>query len=199
MAKVPGTSGYASETPALLRRYEEHGFEDVQKHLLDFLPEAPASALDIGAGTGRDAAGLAARGYDVFAVEPVREMRQGAQKLHPEPNITWIDDGLPELAKVRALDRSFDLVLMNAVLMHLDAETRRKALHSIAPLVAPNGLLAMSLRHGPVPEGRTMFDIKSTEIRAICEPLGFSTLFDADMPSRDQQEISWTRLVLRKS
>ena len=55
--------------------------------------------------------------------------------------------------------------------------------NTIAPLVAPNGLLAMSLRHGPVPEGRTMFDITSTEIRAICEPLGFSALFDADMPS----------------
>ena len=198
MANVPGTSGYAGEAAILLRRYEEHGFEDVQKHLLPFLPEAPAGALDIGAGTGRDAAGLAARGYDVFAVEPVKEMRRGAQKLHPEPNITWIDDGLPELLAVRALQKTFDLVLMNAVLMHLDAETRAKALETIAPLVAPNGLFAMSLRHGPVPEGRIMFDIRSAEIRAICTPLGFSVVFDADMPSRDQRDISWTRMVLRK-
>ena len=63
---------------------------------------------------------------------------------------------------------------MNAVLMHLDAETRRQALSTPSPRSSlPNGLLAMSLRHGPVPEGRTMFDIKSAEIRAICEPLGF--------------------------
>ena len=199
MAEVPGISGYASEAPDLLRRYEEHGFEEAQKHLLPFLPDAPASAMDIGAGTGRDAAGLARRGWDVTAVEPVAEMRAGAQRLHPEPNITWIDDGLPALAVVSALGKSFDLVLMNAVLMHLDAETRRKALHTIAPLVAPNGLLFMSLRHGPVPEGRTMFDISSADIRAICEPLGFAVLFDADMPSREQSGISWTRMVLKRT
>ena len=199
MARVPGISGYASEAPDLLRRYEEHGFEEVQKHLLPFLPATPGRAMDIGAGTGRDAAGLAQRGWDVVAVEPVAEMRAGAQKLHPEPNITWIDDGLPELAVVVALEKRFDLISMNAVLMHLDAETRRQALQTIAPLVAPEGLLSMSLRHGPVPEGRTMFDITSTEIRATCEPLGFSVLFDADMPSRDQAGISWTRMVLRRT
>ena len=198
MADVPGTKGYAGEAPALLTRYEERSFEDVQAYLLPFLPGAPASALDIGAGTGRDAAGLAARNFAVVAVEPVAEMREGAQKLHPEPNIAWIDDGLPELTKVRALGRSFDLVLMNAVLMHLDEPDRERALTNIAPLVAAGGLLAMSLRHGPVPAKRQMFEVFGAEIRSICEPMGFETIFDADMPSREQTGISWTRMVLRK-
>lgn len=198
MADVPGTAGYASEAPELLKRYEEHSFEEVQKHLLPFLPDPPATALDIGTGTGRDAAGLARRGYTVTAVEPVAEMREGAQILHPEPNITWIDDGLPDLAVVAALGRRFDLVLLNAVLMHLDAEMRRRALENIVPMVAMNGLLAMSLRHGPVPEGRTMFEIGSAEIASICQPLGASVEFAAEMPSRDQAGVSWTRMILRK-
>ena len=198
MANVPGISGYAAEAPVLLERYEERSFEEAQAHLLPFLPEPPASVMDIGAGTGRDAAGLAQRGYEVFAVEPVAEMREGAKSLHPEPNIAWIDDGLPELSAVRALDRRFDLVLMNAVFMHLDEQTRTQALAVIAPLVNPEGILAMSLRHGPVPKGRQMFDVHGAEIRATCAPLGFSAVFEAEMPSRDQPDITWTRLVLKK-
>jgi protein-L-isoaspartate O-methyltransferase len=34
--------------------------------------------LDIGSGTGRDAAGLAAMGHSVVAVEPTAELRIGA-------------------------------------------------------------------------------------------------------------------------
>ncbi len=198
MANVPGIAGYAEEAPDLLERYERREFADIHSKTLRLFPAPPADALDIGAGTGRDAAGLAQRGYDVVAVEPVAEMREGAQNLHPEANIAWIDDGLPDLRIVAGLGRQFDLVLMNAVLMHLDAETRAKALASIAPLIRPNGILAMSLRHGPVPAGRTMFDVGGEEIRTCCQPLGFSVLREIEASSHEQNGVSWTRMVLRR-
>ena len=79
--KFPAHPAMHPKPPDLLRRYEEHSFEEAQKHLLPFLPDsAPASAMDIGAGTGRDAAGLARRGWDVIAVEPVAEMPRGRAK-----------------------------------------------------------------------------------------------------------------------
>ena len=198
MVDVPGISGYASEAPVLLERYEARAFEDVQKLILPLLPPLPAKVLDIGAGTGRDAAGFARLGYAVFAVEPVAEMRAGAQKLHPEPNITWIDDGLPELSAVTALGTRFDFVLMNAVLMHLDLTMRTRALSVVASLINAGGQLAMSLRHGPVPEGRTMFDIGAAEILTTLAPFGFLPVQSAEMPSAEQEGVSWTRLVLKK-
>lgn len=75
----------------------------------------------IGAGTGRDAAALAARGYATTAVEPVREMREVARRLHPDPAITWLDDSLPSPSRLAG---PFDLILLSAVWMHL-AETER--------------------------------------------------------------------------
>ena len=39
------------------------------------LPDAPGTVLDIGAGSGRDAAWFSAQGYDVIAVEPSSGMR----------------------------------------------------------------------------------------------------------------------------
>ena len=199
MAKVPGISGYADEAPNLLDRYERRAFADIHSKTIHLFPAPPADALDIGAGTGRDAGGLARRGYEVVAVEPVTEMREGAIRLHPEPNITWVDDGLPDLKVVSGLGLSFDLVIMNAVLMHLDPDTRVKALASVAALIRPNGILELSLRHGPVPEGRTMFDIPGREITELGQSLGLETIFEDEAPSGEQAGISWTRMVLRKT
>ena len=35
------------------------------------------------------------------------------------PNVTWLDDSLPELSRLRALGHRFDLVLLSAVWMHV--------------------------------------------------------------------------------
>lgn len=50
-------------------------------------------ALDVGAGSGRDAAWLASLGYEVVAAEPAAGMRIEAQRRHPDPRIRWLDDG----------------------------------------------------------------------------------------------------------
>ena len=63
-------------------RYESVTAETVHRWLVDLLPNAPALILDIGAGTGRDAAWLASRGLEVIAVEPSGAMRAEAQRLH---------------------------------------------------------------------------------------------------------------------
>jgi len=63
--------------------------------MLDLLPTAPATILDVGAGSGRDAAWLAAKSYEVIAVEPSANMRAAAARLHPEAKVHWISDTLP--------------------------------------------------------------------------------------------------------
>ncbi|MEJ2375423.1 MAG: class I SAM-dependent methyltransferase [Pseudolabrys sp.] len=83
------------------------------------LPDAPALALDVGAGTGRDAAWLTSRGLEVVAVEPSGAMRANAERLHPSPSIRWISDSLPGLDHVHRLGLSFDLILLSAVWMHI--------------------------------------------------------------------------------
>lgn len=52
-------------------------FEEAHGGVLDLLPPAPARGLDVEAGTGRDAAALARRGYQVVAVEPTHHRRVG--------------------------------------------------------------------------------------------------------------------------
>jgi SAM-dependent methyltransferase len=55
----PSTSGYANEVDALFIRYEARDAAAVHAPWAAFFPPVPARVLDIGAGTGSDAAWLA--------------------------------------------------------------------------------------------------------------------------------------------
>jgi SAM-dependent methyltransferase len=167
--------------------------------VLHLLPRAPARVLDIGAGTGRDAAWLAAQGHRVVAAEPTDALRLRALTLHSSPRISWIDDSLPELAVLLARHERFDLIMMTAVLMHLDADERARAMPNIASLLAPSGKLIMRLRHGPVPRGRRMFDVEAREVTALAAPLGLTPVFHHHGASIGGQNVAagvtWTTLA----
>jgi SAM-dependent methyltransferase len=94
--------------------YERHATQVVGSYeaqpperLHGLLPAVPALVLDIGAGTGRDAAWFAGLGHDVVAVEPASAMRAEAARLHPGPRIRWLNDRLPDLAATLRLGLAF--------------------------------------------------------------------------------------------
>ena len=69
---------YDRHGSTLVDTYESLDFTATHGWLLDLLPERRGLILDVGAGTGRDAAGLAALGHEVVAVEPSSSMlREG--------------------------------------------------------------------------------------------------------------------------
>ena len=196
---ISGTEGYATEADRLAVSYESITFEDVHRDILHLIPEPPGRALDIGAGTGRDAAALARRGFDVAAAEPTAELRRHGEHLHAGLPIRWLDDGLPDLPRLTASGDRFGLILLTAVWMHLDAAERDRAMQAIATLVAQHGRLAMSLRHGPVPEGRRMFDVPADEVIAQAASHGLRLLHHAkrgDMFNRG--DVTWDVLVLER-
>ena len=197
---MSGTEGYADEAPSLLKQYESITFADVHQHVRHLIPTTPSRVLDIGAGTGRDAAGFVAMGHKVTAIEPTAELRVAAAALHPSPNIEWIDDSLPDLARVAESGETFDLVMLTAVWMHLDEEQRHRAMPRIAGLVREGGVMMLSLRHGPVPPGRRMFNVTADETIRLANAAGFRTVLTLD--HRDgllgRPRVSWTRLAFSK-
>lgn len=201
--KIRGTQGYAEEAADLQVRYESFGFEDAHRTVLHLLPHALGAVLDIGAGTGRDAAYFAAKGHRVVAVEPTDALRILAAELHPSPSIEWIHDGLPELERIVARRENFDLILMSAVWMHLDAAERRRAMPIVASLLAPGGAMIMTLRHGAVPEGRRMFAVTAEETVNLARAQELNTKFNQLAESRQNANrragVSWTTLVFAKN
>ncbi|MFC2969697.1 class I SAM-dependent methyltransferase [Acidimangrovimonas pyrenivorans] len=191
--------GYGAQAELLAARYESLAFAAVHASVLDLFPPPPAHVLDIGAGSGRDAAHLADLGHAVTATEPSPEMRAAARRLHPEARIDWRDAALPALPGLTA---PFDLVLLTAVWMHLDGPERAAALPRLAQLLAPGGRLILSIRHGPVPEGRRMFTVDPRETIDQAAAAGLRLLRHLDEASKQRANwlagIHWTRLAFER-
>lgn len=193
---VSGTEGYAEQAEALVKQYESLDFAENHRLVLHLIPASPCRVLDVGAGTGRDAAGFAGLGHSVVAVEPTTELRTRAMALHPSPRIEWLDDSLPELARLRPRGDRFDVVMLTAVWMHLDAAQRQRAMPNVASLVRPGGVMLMSLRYGPVPRGRRMFAVPAEETVRLAAAEGLRLVLRRDgLAARlGQAGVTWTRL-----
>ena len=191
------TQGYDAQAPELVARYESFSFEDAHAGILDLVPPAPCRVLDIGAGSGRDAAWFAARGDAVTAVEPTRGMRERGQALHASPRIEWIDDGLPELRRVRG--RTFDLVWISAVWFHLTDTERAEAMPVVAALLGDGGSLMISLRHAPAAPGRRMFEVDAEEPIAQAAAAGLTCVRNSRIESPLEPGKRWDRLWFRRA
>jgi SAM-dependent methyltransferase len=116
--------------------------------LVPHLPSAPAAVLDMGVGSGRDAAWLAGQGHSVIAVEPSATMR-GRPAASPAAGHHLDADSLPGLEAVFRLGAAFDVILLSAVWMHVPPADRPRAFRKLLTLLKPGGTLALSLRLGP--------------------------------------------------
>jgi len=190
---------YDSHAGDLVRRYELVDPEKLYDWLKGLLNEAPGTVLDIGAGSGRDAAWFARQGNDVVAVEPSSGMRTAGQSLHrDDPRLRWIEDQLPDLSETSRLGISFDVVLLSAVWQHVAPTHRDRAFRKITGLVKSGGLLVTSLRSGPSPPDSRMYPVSLDEVERLARNHGFSV--EKVHQGRDQQgraDVSWTWVALR--
>jgi SAM-dependent methyltransferase len=194
MAHIPY---YEQHAARLVMQYESLSFEDIHAGLSDLIPAPGAIVLDVGAGSGRDAAWFAANGYEVVAVEPSNTMLAHARKLHPSHKIHWISDSLPDLASVRRLGLSFDLILLSAVWMHIPPAARQRTLRKLATLLAPKGRIAISLRLGAPDAERAMYDVSLQELTGLAQQFGLRVVRTSDSHDKlGRSEVSWTNVVL---
>ncbi|MEV6952516.1 class I SAM-dependent methyltransferase [Streptomyces sp. NPDC051183] len=196
---LASTAGYGDSAAALVEQYESVSFAEVHRDVLHLFPSEPSAILDIGAGSGRDAAALAGQGHRVTAVEPTAELRALGRRIHADRDIDWVDDSLPGLEVLRGRGGRFDLILLTAVWMHLDERQRASSMEGIVGLLAAGGRLVLSLRHGPVPAGRRMFDVSVDETVELARSHG---LHPAHLNERadplGRQEVRWSYLGLQR-
>src|SRR5260370_26628261 len=202
-AQVSGTEGYTEEAEELFKRYESIPAAENHRHVRHLIPDTPSSVLDIGSGTGRDAAWFASMGHRVVPVEPTDAMRLPAMALHPSPAIEWLNDSLPDLARLRARNETFDVVMLTAVWMHFDESQRQRAMPNLASLLRVGGVMIIKIRHGPVPQGRRMFEISAEETIALARMPGLHPVLQRRTePSQERNRaasVDWTTLAFLRT
>lgn len=196
---IAGTEGYAEHARSLFLRDEALTFASKHHAVFHLLPTEPSAVIDIGSGTGADAAWFASQGHHVVAVEPTDELRLPSRALHSSKTIEWVADSLPHLAIVSGRGQRFRLVMMTAVWMHLDHKERQVAMPNVASLLASDGALLMSLRHGPVPDGRRMFEVSAQETILLAQSCGLQQILSVRaqsvQPANRLAGVTWTHLA----
>lgn len=192
-------AGYAAEGPDIISRFEAIAPEELYRQVERVMPDRPQSVLDIGAGTGRDAAWFVAKGARVVAVEPVSELRAAGQALHKSPNIEWLDDALPALSKTVARSERFELILLSGVWQHLDAPMRKTAMQNLRKLIKAGGTLIISVRDGLGTPSRPVFpaDVDDTIEMANKENFQLQLHQSADSVQKTNRNagVKWTWLA----
>ena len=183
---------------SLAARYEALDPANLNAWFRDLLPSTASVILDVGAGSGRDAAWLASLGHEVVAVEPSADMRAEAMARHDCPRIRWMADSLPALDETYRLGLTFDVILLSAVWMHIAPDERQRAFRKLISLLRPGGLLVITLRHGLLDSDRVMYPVASQEVAALARAHALSVVIEqTSLDDLGRADVRWTHIALR--
>ncbi|QTC90327.1 class I SAM-dependent methyltransferase [Brevundimonas goettingensis] len=189
---------YDRHAETLADNYESLTFEQTHPELDKWLRDGKQrSILDVGAGTGRDAAAMQALGHDVVAVEPADKMRALARRLHPSAKIRWIDTTLPDIAAVPRPTAGYDLVILSAVWMHVEKDDRVKALERLSSLLNAKGRLYITLRLGPADGERGIHAVSREALSTEAAAAGLEITSVTSAPDLlGRTDVRWETAVL---
>lgn len=204
LERIVSLDYYQRHATELATRYQQVSARAVHCNWLTLLEPllvaAPRRLLDVGAGSGRDAAFLAGlhQGHSVVAVEPSQALASLGQCHTQDVAVEWVNDAMPALSRVAG---AFDLVLLSAVWMHLPPESRPLALARLHELLSPDGYLVLSLRLTVSEQDmreRAMYPVAVDEVERLALEEGM-TLLHVSEPQGDalaRSGLSWQSLIL---
>lgn len=114
--------------------------EDLHETIKTFFTHGPT--IDVGCGSGRDAAWLNANGYPTVGVDASKGLLSQAHERHPELDLFY--SALPELSGVA--QESFENVLCETVIMHLPIDLIEASVQKLLTLLKSQGILYLSWR-----------------------------------------------------
>ncbi len=154
--------------------------------------------VDIGCGSGRDAAWLAANGYEASGYDASEGLLRQARASYP--GIRFGLAALPELSGLAA--GAYENVLCETVIMHLDPRVVGPATRRLLALLRPSGTLFLSWR---VSEAGSMRDQLGRLYAAFDKRRVSDEIAAGDTILLDQEDVNLSsgkkvhRLIVRRS
>ncbi len=197
MYKSQSYGWYQKHARQVSECYEAVAAQDVHSWLLDLMPTGCGRILDVGAGSGRDAAWLAGQGHEVVAVEPSSAMWKEAKRRHAGMQVQWFADRLPDLRET-SRQNPFDLILLSAVWMHVPKTDRKRAFRKLTNLLKPGGTLAITLRQGPEVPERGIYTSSPVELETLARDHGaFVVRREESEDCLGRADVRWVQIAIR--
>lgn len=193
------------DAAAIATAYEQSSMEEVQRQLVRYLPGG-GRVLEIGCGSGRDAAFLTKEGFSVTAVDPSAGMIGEAVARHPVLEGRVLQEGFPLSPESPLLEEKYQAVVSIATVMHIpDSELFEFALQ-VRELLEPGGVLVISssvgregLRGNRDPSGRLMLERPPDELQLLFERTGFRYITGIETADAAGRNLRWHTLVMERS
>ena len=117
---------------------------------------------------------------------------------HQTPRVSWIRDGLPSLNRVVGRGLSYDIILLNAVWMHVHPDERQRAFRKLVGLLKPGGLIIFALRVGGNDADDGMFPSSAAEVESLARRHGAVALPGSTTPdSFGRPGVKWEQVALQ--
>ena len=199
---------YNTQAATYADRYEAADMSALHRLLLRHLP-AGCRVLEIGCGSGRDAAFLLSHGYDVTATDASPAMLTLAAQHHPElasrlHRLSFPTAYCPMPTANCPLAPPYNAILSVAMVMHLTDAELRECAAQWRDLVEDEGVLVISAstdRKGLVQlredTGRLYCERTPEELLAMFKQAGFTCIATHPLADLLKRDIQWTVLILR--
>lgn len=195
---------YEANASTTARGYEGVDFGQVLDRVLQYAPRR-GKLLDIGCGSGRDAAFFLRQGYDVTATDGSNAMLREADSYHPELHERLVHHRLPN--RLPFDPESFDVVTSMAVIMHLREEDLPCVFADIARVARPDAIVAYTVNtaragldeNGNDEKGRRFTCLNGNQWEGLHTEAGLETLHfweSDDLTGRPG--IQWVSFVCKK-
>lgn len=199
-------SYYDGNAAAVSRRFETADMARLHGILLRHMPQKGARVLEIGCGSGRDAAFLLSSGFDIRAVDASQGLIGEALRIHPELEGRLSVAGVPFPQDHPILRETFQAVVSMAVLMHVPEEDLPETAAQIRRVLAAGGtaFLSVSTSRPGVGEnkrdanGRLFQERPPEDLQRVFEEQGFRLAARYDTADVYARGIAWHSLAFTR-
>lgn len=193
---------YEQNATELSVKYESVNLDSFHKTLTENF-EVGSCLLEIGCGSGRDAARAVGSGFDVAAIDASRQLLAAAKKLHPELDGRLFQLALP--CQLPFADKTFAGFYSVACLMHLPSADLYNVLSEIRRVVRQGGLVSLPVcrpdidNSGLDEHGRVYNLMPIEEWKRVFAASGFKAEVsaEAEPDSLGREGVSWMTLILK--
>jgi len=196
---------YDVNAAEFVTRYESADMSIVHRILLRHLPEK-GRVLEIGCGSGRDAAFLTSSGFDITAIDASAQMLAAALQNHPALAGRVHHAPLPLPSDSPLLSQQFDAVVSIATIMHIPEHDLFECASQMRDMLIPGGILLLSGSVGREgisanrdPQGRLFIERPAEELQLLFERLGFRLVSKHENEDSFARTVQWYTLVMQRA